>query len=105
MIPSRLEQLEKKLRDAAAGRRYREVTLVAAEFAEAVRVYARGLPKGDPRAAEAGRMLDGVLSWALAILQAARSACLAERRRVTAAHRYSSRCGESAGAAAIQMDA
>ncbi len=33
------------------------------------------LPKGDPRAAEAARKLDDVLSWTLVMLQAARSTC------------------------------
>jgi len=88
MIPPLLEQLEKKLRAAAACRRYQEVTRLATEFGQAVRAYAQSLPKGDRRAAEA-----------------ARSTCLAELRRVTTANRYASPCGEPRRAAAIHLDA
>ena len=94
MIPPRLEQLEAKLRAAAACRRYQEVARLAAEFGEAARSYAQALPKGDPRAAEAARKLDEVLSWALVMMQAARSACAAGLRRVTTANRYARRYGE-----------
>jgi len=38
-------------------------------------------------------------------LQAARSTCLAELRRVTTANRYASPCGEPRRAAAIHLDA
>ena len=78
---------------------------VATDFAEAVRANAQRLPQGDPRAAEAGRKLGEVLSWALVMTQAARSSCVAELRRVTAANRYSRRCGESGRVGAVQMDA
>lgn len=105
MIPPSLEQLEKKLRAAAACRRYQEVTRLAAEFGEGVRAYARALPKGDPRAVEAAHKLDEVLSWTLVMLQAARSTCLAELRRVTAANRYSRRYSEPGGVAAVRLDA
>jgi len=105
MIPPLLEQLENKLRAAAACRRYQEVTQLAAEFGQAVRAYARALPKGDPRAAEAARKLDEVLSWTLVMLEAARSTCLAELRRVTAAHRYSRRYSEPGRVAAVRLDA
>jgi hypothetical protein len=105
MTPSRLEQLENELRDAAQYRRYREVTRLSSEFAEAVRAYAQTLPKGDRRAAAAGRKLDGVLAWALVLMHAARANCLAELRRVTMANRYTHPCGEPGRTAAIHLDA
>jgi hypothetical protein len=105
MIPLHLEQLEKKLRAAAACRRYQEVTQLATEFGQAVRAYAQALPKGDRRAVEAAHKLDDVLSWTLVTLQAARSTCLAELRRVTTANRYARPCGEPRRTAAIHLDA
>lgn len=104
MIPLHLAQLEKKLRDAARCRRYREVTQSATEFAEAVRVYAQDLPKGDLSAAQAGRQLGEALSWSLVMMQAARANCLAELRRVAAANRYARTYGET-GRTAIHLDA
>jgi NTP pyrophosphatase (non-canonical NTP hydrolase) len=105
MMPPLLEQLEKKLRAAARCRRYPEVTRLTAEFGEAVRAYAQSLPKSDPRVEEAARKLDDVLSWALVMLYAARSSCLAELRRVTAANRYSRRYSEQSSVAGVRLDA
>jgi len=104
MTASHLEQLEKKLRHAAASRRYKDVSRLAAEFGEAVQVFVRALPKGDPRAVEAERKLLDLLSWALVMMQAARSTCLADLRRVATANRYSRRCGEP-GRVSVKLDA
>jgi hypothetical protein len=104
MMGSHLEQLEKKLRHAAASRRYKDVSRLAAEFGEAVQDYVRALPKGDPRAAVAERKLMDLLSWALVMTQAARAACLADLRRVVTANRYSRRCGEPARVS-VRLDA
>jgi hypothetical protein len=105
MISPHLAQLERTLRGAVAGRRYPEVARTATEFTEAVRAYAQTLPQGDSRAAEAGRRLGEGLSWALVMMQAARSGCIAELRRVTAADRYSRRYSESGRVGAVQLDA
>ena len=105
MIPPRLERLEKELRHAAASRRYREVARWAAEFGEAARAYAETRPPGDPRAAEAALKVDGLLSWALVMMQAARAACAAQLRQVDTATRYSRRCGQPGRAAAVNLDA
>ena len=88
MIPTTPERLEKEIRTAAAGRRYREVARLVPEYGEAVRAYVRSLPKGDPRAAVAVRQLNDLFSWTLAMLYAARFACAAELRRVATATRY-----------------
>jgi hypothetical protein len=105
MISPRAEQLERELRHATAGRRYQEVTRLAAEFGEAVRAYTEGLPPGDCRASEAAGKLDSVLSWALVMIQAARSNCLAQLRQVTAANRYARRHREPGRIGAVQLDA
>ena len=105
MSPSRLEQLEVALRAAAASRRYEEVPLLAAEFGDAVRAYAQTLPQGDPRAAAAGAKLIDLLSWALMMMQAARSTCLSELRRVTTANRYASSHNRPGPPAAVNLDA
>jgi hypothetical protein len=88
MSSQRLEQIDKEMRHAAACRQYREVARLAKEIGEAARAYADALSKGDPRAAESVRKLYDLLSWALVMMQAARSACAAELRRVTTATRY-----------------
>ncbi|MGA2041596.1 MAG: hypothetical protein ABSH42_20135 [Bryobacteraceae bacterium] len=103
-MASHLEQLEKQLRHAAASRRYKDVSRLAAECGEAVQAFVRALPKGDPRAGEAGRKLLDLLSWALVMTQAARATCLADLRRVATANRYSRRCGEP-GRVSVQLDA
>jgi len=105
MTPPRLERLERELRHAAACRRYREVARLATEFGAAARRYAQTLPPGDPRAAEAARKVDGLLSWALVMMQAARAACAAQLRQVGTATRYSRRCGQPGRAAAVNLDA
>jgi hypothetical protein len=105
MIPQRLDRLESELRRAAACRRYREVARLATEFGEAARAYAQTLPKGDPRAVEAERKVDSLLSWALVMMQAARTACAAQLRQVETATRYSRRRGEPGRAAAVNLDA
>lgn len=104
MLAPHLQQLEKKLRSAAASRRYKDTTRLAVEFGEAVRAFVRALPKGDPRAFEAERRLLDVLAWALVMTQAARSTCLADLRRVATANRYSRPCGEPS-TASLQLDA
>jgi len=103
-MASHLEQLDRELRQAATSKRYQDVVRLAAEFGEAVKAFAQSLPQGDPRAAEAGRKLSELLSWALVMMQAARSNCLADLRRVATANRYSRRCGEP-GKALVQLDA
>ena len=103
-MASHLEQLEKQLRQAAASRRYKDVSRLSKELGEAVQAVLRTLPKGDPRAREAGRKLIDLLSWALAMTQAARGTCLADLRRVATANRYSRRCGEP-GRLSVQLDA
>lgn len=103
MTSQRMQELEKELRLAAAGRQYREVARLAAKVGEAAQAYARSVPKGDPRAAEAARKLDDLLGWALVMLQAARSACTAELRRVTTATRYTRR--EPISTSGIHLDA
>jgi len=105
VFPYGLERLERSLRDAAACRRFSDAARLAVEFSEAVREYAQSLPQGDPRAIEAGRRLDGVLSWVLLMLQAARGACAVELRRVTTANRYRSGCDEPAHNSAMHLDA
>jgi hypothetical protein len=95
-MPPYLEQLEEKVRHAAACRRYELVGRLAAEYAEAVRAYARSLPKGDPRAQEAGRKVAGLFSWALAMVQSARANYAAELRRLSTATSYSRRSPEPA---------
>jgi hypothetical protein len=105
MMPPHLQQLEEKVRYAAACRRYMAIGRLASEFAEAVRAYAQTLPKGDPRAAQAGRKVIDLFSWALVMVQGERAACATELRRVTAATRYSRRAAEPARAAGIQLDA
>jgi hypothetical protein len=105
MIPPRLEEIERKLRDAAARRRYPEVARLAREFGEATRAYAQSLPKGDPRGAEAARKLADVLSWTLVMMRAARSSCAAELRRVATATRYSRPYGNPSPPASINLDA
>jgi len=69
-MASHLEQLEKQLRQAAASRRYKDVSRLSKELGEAVQAVLRTLPKGDPRAREAGRKLIDLLSWALVMTQA-----------------------------------
>jgi hypothetical protein len=105
MIPSRLERLEAELRQAAACRRYQEVARLATEYGEAARAYARSLPQGDSRAAEAGRKLDDLLSWALVMMQAARSACAAGLRRAAMANCYARPAGEVGRTAVVHLDA
>jgi hypothetical protein len=105
MMPVHLVRLEEKVRHAGACRRYDDIGRLAAEFAEAARVYAQTLPKGDPREREAGRQVVELLSWALATVQGARAICAGELRRVTATTRYSRRCVEPKTAAGIQLDA
>jgi hypothetical protein len=105
MIPLDLEQLEKRLREAAAGRRYREVSRLAPEFAKAVAFYVRALPKGDPRATAAELKLDETVAWSLVRLKAARAACLFELRRVTTANRYSSGYREPGSRGGVQVEA
>jgi hypothetical protein len=105
MIPSPLERLEAELRRAAACRRYEEVARLAAECGEAARTYARTLPQGDPRAAEAGRKLNDLLSWALVMMQAARSACAAGLRQAAAATRYARPLGEPGRTGVVRLDA
>jgi len=104
MTASHLDQLERKLRHAAAARRYKDVARLTVELGEAVLAFTGTLPKGDPRAAEAESKFMGVLSWALVMMQAARSTCLADLRRVATAHRYSRRCA-GPGRASVQLDA
>ena len=105
MIPQRLGQLEAELRRAAESRRYEDAARLAAEYGEAARAYARSLPKGDSRAAEAGRKLDDLLSWALVMMQAARSACAAGLRRAATATRYAHPAGEAGRTAVVRLDA
>jgi len=105
MIPQHLEHREMKLRNAAASRRYSEAARLAMEFGEAVREYARGLPKGDPRARMAARRLDEALSWALVMLQAARGACVSELRRIATANRYARIYKDPGNASALHLDA
>ena len=105
MIPLRLEQLEKDLRGAAACRQYKEVERLASEFCQAARVFALALPKGDPRAEETARRVLDLLSWALVMMQAARSACTAELRKVTTARCYAHPGGAPFRIAAIHLDA
>jgi len=104
-MASNLERMEQELRLAAAARRYDEVVRLAAQFGEAVQALVQALPEGDPRAAEAARKLMDLLSWALVMMQAARSACLADLRRVATANRYSHRSSEPGRVAAVQLDA
>ena len=105
MIPARIEQLETELRAAAACRRYEDAARLAAEYGEAARAYARSLPQGDPRAAEAGRKLDDLLAWVLVMMQAARSACAAGLRRAATATRYAHPAGEAGRTAVVRLDA
>jgi hypothetical protein len=104
MMTPRLEQLERKLRQAAASRRYEEVGRLAGEFGEAVQAFVQTLPEGDARATKAARKLIDLLSWALVMMQAARATCLADLRRVATANRYSRRCDEP-GRGSVQLDA
>ncbi len=99
-----LEQLERKLRQAAASRRYEEVRRLAKEFGESVQAFVQTLPKGDPRAYEAERRLLELLSWALVMTLAARATCLADLRRVATANRYSRRCAQP-DRVSVQLDA
>jgi len=105
MIPQRLEQLESELRQAAACRQYQQVGSLAGEIGEAVRAYIQTLPQRDPRCAEAARGLDDLLSWALVMMQAARSDCATELRMVTTATGYGRSRREPAGKSAIHLDA
>ena len=105
MTPLRLEQLEAELRSAAASRRYAETVLLAAELCQTQRAYAQSFPKGDPRAREAARKVDEVLSWALLMLKAARASCARELRRVTTAGRYVRPCGQLGRRARLRLDA
>ena len=99
-----LGQLEKQLRCAAACRRYDEVRRLASCFGEATRSYAESLPREDPRAAEAVRKLMDVLAWTLVTLQASRSACLDELRRLSLANRYLTRAERSRPPASVHME-
>ena len=105
MMPPYLDQLEERVRYAAACRRYGDAVRLAAEFGESARAYAQALPKGDPRAGQAGRRVVDLLSWALVIVQGERATCAKELRRVTAARRYSRRSVEYARAGGLQVDA
>jgi len=104
-MASQLERLEKELRRAAASRQYTDVARLAAEFGEAVQGLTKALPKGHPRAAEAERKLVDLLSWAIVLMQAARSTCLANLRQVGTANRYSRRIGEPGRLTGVQLDA
>lgn len=105
MMPPRLEELEKKLRGAAASRKYAEVREVALELDEAARAHLQTLPKNDPQVPELARYLADLLSWALVMTQAGRSACAAELRRVSFVHSYSHPCGEVRETPAVRLDA
>ncbi|SPE30371.1 hypothetical protein SBA3_1650021 [Candidatus Sulfopaludibacter sp. SbA3] len=104
MSSQRLEQLEKDLRRAAACRQYQEVASLAAEIGAAADGYAQAISHGDQDAAQAARKLYDLLSWALVMMQAARSGCAAELRRVTTASRYSRPADESARTAVLDLD-
>jgi len=105
MMPPHLEQLEEKVRCTFACRRYGDAIQLSAEFAEAAWAFAQALPKGDPRAPQAGRKVVDLLSWSLTMVHGERSACAAELRRVTTATCYSRRSVEPARTAAIRLDA
>jgi hypothetical protein len=98
------ERIENELRLAVAARLYRKVELLAAQLGDATRWYIQTLPKGDPRAREAGRRLDNALSWSLVMMHAARYSCCAELRRVSTATRYTRRFQEPAGASSMVVD-
>jgi hypothetical protein len=100
-----MEQLARELRLAAAGREYQKVARLAGELGEAARAFAESLPKGDSRAVEAARQLHDLISWALVMMQAARSACTLELRRVTTATRYTRRCDEPDRTPGVHLDA
>jgi len=102
---SRLERLENEIRGAAASRRYRDVARLVPEFGEGVRAYVRSLPESDPRGAEAASKLQELLSWSLAMLQAARFACATELRRAATATRYARPCGGRERPVSVHLDA
>jgi hypothetical protein len=105
MIAPRVEQLEKDLRRAAACRQYKEVARLATEIGEVARGHALDARKGDAHATESARKMYDLLSWALVMMQAARSACVAELRLVTTATRYARPSGATGRAAAVSLDA
>src|ERR1019366_1790314 len=105
MIAPRVEQLEKDLRRAAACRQYKEVVRLATEIGGGARGHALDARKGDARAAESARKMYDLLSWALVMMQAARSACVAELRLVTTATRYARPSGATGRTAAVSLDA
>jgi hypothetical protein len=103
-MPTHLTQIEEKLRRAAEGRHYAEVERLALELSQAVREYAAGFPPGDERGARAlGEFLD-LISWALILMQSARSSCLAQLRMVTTAQRYAQQRGPAARESAILLN-
>ncbi|MGD0775745.1 MAG: hypothetical protein ABSC05_23265 [Candidatus Solibacter sp.] len=99
-----MDRLEKDLRRAAACRQYKEVARLAAEIGEVAREHAQDMRRGDSHAAESARKLYDLLSWALVMMQAARSACAAELRLVTTATRYARPSGATGRTAAVSLD-
>jgi hypothetical protein len=104
MISPAVEELEARLRLAAESRRFDEVRQLSVELGQQVREYVNGLPKGDPRGAGASRRLLETLSWTLIMMQAARSSCLGELRRVATANCYSSSNTQAEGAAGLRIE-
>ena len=104
-MPPHLQQLEERVRYAFACKRYADALPLAAQFAKAVVAYARGLPKGDARAGDAGRKAIDLFSWSLATVQRERAKSASQLQRVTAAKRYSRRSAELPTTAGIQLEA
>lgn len=105
MMPERLEQLEERVRCAVACRRYADAVRLAGEFGEAAWAYAQALPKGDARAAQAGRRVVDLFSWALVLVQGERASRAEELGRIVTAHRYSRRSIEATRTAAVHLEA
>ena len=97
MIPDYLVQLENELRGAAQGRRYDDVRRLSAAFCADVAAYAATLPPRDPLVAEAASKIDGLLSWAILMMQTARASCAEELRRASTAQRYLGSQGSPSG--------
>ena len=96
-----LREFEIQLQAAAAGHRYDEVVRLAAEYGEATKAYVSSLPRHDLRALQAAGNYGAALTRALVILQASRSACCAELRRVTTAVRYAHRQEQTTASSAV----